>query len=226
MAKAGAFICPPDIAQRFSHYMGGRPVLFDMYAFSPPTLKQQNPNLLPDALQSLLKEKQGQAAGLIKQVMEEGRSVALLDYGDPAIFTGNVWVKDLFAEKDLTTITGISSFNAANALLNKRFDGNRSIVLTTPWDMAANPALLKAAAARGDAVVLFFPLTNLSTLMPLLRDCYPPATPAFIVYKAGYEGGEEVVETTIDRLQAAVEQREEKMLALLYIGTLIKKNVL
>ncbi len=226
MAKAGAFICPPDIARRFSHYMGGKPVLFDMYDFSPPTIKQQNPTLSPDALQNLLTEKQGQAAGTIKKMMNEGRSVALLDYGDPAIFTGNVWVKDFFAEKDLRIITGISSFNAANALLNKKFDGNRSIVLTTPWDITANPALLKAAAARGDAVVLFFPLANLGTLMPLLQDCYPPATPAFIVYKAGYEGGEEVVETTIDRLPAAVEQREEKMLALLYIGTLIKKDAL
>ncbi len=156
--------------------------------------------------------------------MSEGRNVALLDYGDPAIFTGNVWVRDFFEEKDLKIITGISSFNAASALLNKKFDGNRSIVLTTPWDITANPALLQAAAARGDAVVLFFPLTNLSMLMPLLQDCYPPATPAFIVYKAGYEGGEEVVETTIERLQTTVDEHEEKMLALLYIGAPVKKD--
>ncbi len=224
MAKAGAFICPPDIARRFAHYLGGKPVLFDMYDFTPPALKKQNPDLSPEDLQNLLKEKQEQAAGTIKKIMSEGRNVALLDYGDPAIFTGNVWVRDFFEEKDLKIITGISSFNAASALLNKKFDGNRSIVLTTPWDITANPALLQAAAARGDAVVLFFPLTNLSMLMPLLQDCYPPATPAFIVYKAGYEGGEEVVETTIERLQTTVDEHEEKMLALLYIGAPVKKD--
>ena len=136
--------------------------------------------------------------------------MALLDYGDPAIFTGSAWVKNYFEEKELRIITGISSFNAANALLNKKFDGNRSIVLTTPWDITANPSLLKAAASHGDAVVVFMALSNIDMLMPAFNQCYPAATPVFVVYKAGYAAGESVMETTISGVQQAVAQNQGK----------------
>jgi len=224
MAKADAFICPPDIEKRFAAYMGGKTVLFDMYAFSPPALKKQNPSLSPDVLKKLLKEKQAHSAGIIKDAMKNNKSVALLDYGDPAIFTGSGWVKDFFAEQDLKIITGISSFNAANALLNKKFDGNRSIVLTTPWDITANPALLKAAASHGAAVVVFMALGSIDSLMPVFNQSYPAATPVFVVYKTGYAAGESVMETTMGGVQQAVAQSQEKLLGLLYIGAPGKKE--
>lgn len=224
MAKADAFICPEDIKKRFGKYMSDKPVLFDMYAFSPPALKKQNSTISPDALKKLLKEKQSHAAGMIKTMLNEGKSVALLDYGDPAIFTGSVWVKDFFAEGDLKIITGISSFNAANALLNKKFDGNRSIVLTTPWDITANPALLKAAASHGDAVVVFMALNSIDSLMPVFNQSYAAVTPVFVVYKAGYTAGESIMETTLGGVQQAVAQNKEKLLGLLYIGAPTKKG--
>ena len=224
MAKADAFICTEDIKKRFGKYMGDKPMLFDLYDYTQHTIKRQNPALTPDALKKLVNEKQAHAAGLIKNMLKDGRSVALLDYGDPAIFTGGAWVKNYFKEKELRIITGISSFNAANALLNKKFDGNRAIVLTTPWDITANPALLKAAAAHGDAVVVFMALSNIDMLMPVFNQSYPAATPVFVVYKAGYAGGESIMETTISRVQQAVAQNKEKLLGLLYIPGPAKKE--
>ena len=224
MAKADAFICTEDIKKRFGSYMGDKPMLFDMYEYTQHTIKKQNPALTPDALKKLVSEKQAHAAGLIKNILKEGKSVALLDYGDPAIFTGSAWVKNYFEEKELRIITGISSFNAANALLNKKFDGNRSIVLTTPWDITANPSLLKAAASHGDAVVVFMALSNIDMLMPAFNQCYSAATPVYVVYKAGYAAGESVMETTISRVQQAVAQNQEKLLGLLYIPGTAKKE--
>jgi precorrin-4 methylase len=224
MAKADAFICTEDIKKRFGKYMGDKPMLFDMYDYTNHTIKKQNPTLAPDALKKLLKEKQAHAAGIVRDVMKNNKSVALLDYGDPAIFTGSAWVKEFFTEQDLKIITGISSFNAANALQNKKFDGNRSIVLTTPWDITANPALLKAAASHGDAVVVFMALNNIDSLMPVFNQSYAAATPVFVVYKAGYAGGESVMETTMAGVQQAVAQNKEKLLGLLYIGAPTKKE--
>jgi precorrin-4 methylase len=224
MAQAGAFICTEDIKKRFGSYMGDKPVLFDMYDYTQHTIKKQNPALTPDALKKLVSEKQAHAAGLIKNMLKGGRSVALLDYGDPAIFTGSAWVKDFFEEKELRIITGISSFNAANALLNKKFDGNRSIVLTTPWDITANPSLLKAAASHGDAVVVFMALSNIDMLMPAFNQCYPAATPVFVVYKAGYTAGERVMETTMAEVRMAIAQNKEKLLGLVYIAGSGKKE--
>lgn len=222
MAAANAFICTEDIKKRFGEYMGDKPVLFDMYDYTPHTIRKQNPGLAQDALDSLLKQKQSRAAGIVREMMENKKSVALLDYGDPAIFTGNIWIKNLFDEKDLNIIPGISSFTAANSLLNKKFDGNRSIVLTTPWDMEANPALLKAAGARGDAVVIFMGLARADGMMPLLRDCYPAATPVHVAYKAGYAGSEKVITTTLDGLKKTLMEEQEKLLGLIYIEPLLQ----
>ena len=224
MAKASAFICPEDIKKRFAKYMGDKPVLFDMYDYTPYTLKKQNPALSAEALNKLLKQKQSEAIGQINDLMKNKQSVALLDYGDPAIFNGSVWVKDSFEEKDLKIIPGISSFNVSNALLNKKFDGNRSIILTTPWDITANPALLKAAAARGDAVAVFMALAKIDTMLPLLKECYQGDTPAYVVYKAGYAASEKVVTTTIGGLQQTLDQEQEKLLGLIYIEPAIKGN--
>jgi precorrin-4 methylase len=224
MAKASAFICPEDIKKRFAKYMGDKPVLFDMYEYMPHTHKNQNPGLSAQELNLQVKEKQSAAIGLINDLMKKNQSVALLDYGDPTIFNGSVWVKDSFEEKDIRIIPGISSFNVSNALLNKKFDGNRSIILTTPWDITANPALLKAAAARGDAAALFMALNKIDVILPLLRECYKADTPAYVVYKAGYAGSEKVVTTTIGGLQHALGQEQEKLLGLIYIEPAIKVN--
>lgn len=218
MAKADAFICPEDIKKRFGKYMGDKPVLFDMYDYTPHTLKKQNPSLAEESLKNLVKEMQAHAAGIIKERINNGKNVALLDYGDPAIFTGNTWIRDLFDEKDLMIIPGISSFNAANALLNKRLDGNRTIVLTTPWDMESNPALVKAAGARGEAIVIFMGLTKPEVIMPLLKESYPGNTPAYVVYKAGYVGSEKAVRTTLDDLDTTIMREQEKLLGLIYIA--------
>lgn len=217
MAKADAFVCTEDIKKRFGKYMGDKPVLFDMYDYTPHTIKKQNPSLAPNDVQWLIKEKQSHAAWIIKDILNNNKHVVLLDYGDPAIFTGSAWVRDFFEEKELEFIPGISSFTAANALLSKKFDGNRSIVLTTPWDMEANPALMKAAGARGDAVVIFMGLARADSMTPILRECYPGATPAHIVYKAGYAGSEKVITTTLDGLGKTLMEEQEKLLGLIYI---------
>ncbi len=224
MAKANAFICPEDIKKRFAKYMGDKPVLFDMYEYMPHTHKKQNPALSAEELNLLVKEKQSAAIGLITNLMKNNQSVALLDYGDPTIFNGSVWVKDSFEEKDIKIIPGISSFNVSNALLNKKFDGNRSIILTTPWDITANPALLKAAAGRGDAVALFMALDKIEVMLPLLRECYQADTPAYVVYKAGYAGSEKVVATSISGLEQTLGREQEKLLGLIYIEPAIKRD--
>ena len=222
MAKASAFICPEDIKKRFAKYMDDKPVLFDMYEYMPHTHKKQNPALSAQELNLLVKEKQSAAIGLINNLMKNKQSVALLDYGDPTIFNGSVWVKDSFEEKDIKIIPGISSFNVSNALLNKKFDGNRSIILSTPWDITANPALLKAAAGRGDAVALFMALDKIDVILPLLKECYQGDTPAYVVYKAGYAGSEKVVATSISGLQQTLDREQEKLLGLIYIEPAIK----
>ena len=54
--------------------MGDKPMLFDMYDYTQHTIKKQNPALTPDALKKLVNEKQAHAAGLIKNMLKEGKA--------------------------------------------------------------------------------------------------------------------------------------------------------
>ena len=56
-ARADAFVCPPDLQKRFAKYMGGKPVLLNIYDFAPPVLRRENPGLSEDEYDKLMNEK-------------------------------------------------------------------------------------------------------------------------------------------------------------------------
>jgi precorrin-4 methylase len=71
-------------------------------------------------------------------------------------------------------------------------------------------------------VAIFIGLTELGGLMPLLKKYYPAGTPAAVAYRAGYEGSQSLVRTTVGGLPEVVEKNSEKFLGLIYIGPELK----
>jgi precorrin-4 methylase len=218
MAEADAYVCPPDIRKRFSRYMGNKPVLFDLYEFAPPVLKRKHPGLSEEGLKKMIKENQVRAAGIIEQRLKAGDTVAILDYGDPTIWSGWSWAREYLKGDALEIIPGLSSFNVSNALLGSRIDCNGTIVLTTPWEIKQNMPFLKSLAEEGQTICIFMGLKNLPGLVPLFEEYYKKETPAALVYKAGYSASEHVIHTTLHGLQKAADGYPEKFLGLIYIG--------
>jgi len=218
MAGADAYVCPPDIRKRFARYMGDKSVLFDLYEFAPPVLRKKHPELSQEALKKLTRERQVRAAGIIKKRLQEGMNVAILDYGDPTIWSGWSWAREFFKGDTLEIVPGLSSFNVANALLGSRIDCNGSIILTTPREIKKNMPLLKSLAEEGQTICIFMGLKDLPNLVPLFRKYYNENTPASLVYKAGYSSSEHVIQTTLGGVQKAADEYPEKFLGLIYIG--------
>lgn len=218
MAKADMYVCPEDIKTRFSKYMGGRPVLFDLYAFAPPRLKRKNPGLSRAELKELRDRKCSRSADIIRTELEKGRTVAILEYGDPAIWSGWRWARDYFEKEQIEIIPGLSSFNASNSMIDSDIACNGSVIVTTPWGLKQNRDMLKAVAQKGETLCVFMGLRDLEKLVHLFREYYPGETSASLVYKAGYSGSERMVMTTIDRLVETAGLEKEKFLGLIYIG--------
>jgi precorrin-4 methylase/DMSO/TMAO reductase YedYZ molybdopterin-dependent catalytic subunit len=218
MAKANVFVCPKDISSRFSKYMGGKPILLDLYEFAPPVLKRKHPELTQDKLKTLLKEKRANAAGIIQKTLNEGKNVAILDYGDPTIWSGSEYLRKYFNKGLIEIVPGLSSFNAANALLKEHIGCNGSIILTTSRGIMENPLLYEAAAKKGETLCIFMGLKNLPELVKFFKTCYPEQTPAYLVYKAGYSGSEHLIRTNLDGLCQTAAGYPEKFLGLIYIG--------
>ncbi len=218
MAKADVFICPPDIRKNFTKYMGDKPILFDLYEFGPYALKKENPGLSKDQFNKLLEEKRARAVGIIQDVLDKNKTIAILDYGDPTIWSGSGYIRESFKESMIEIIPGLSSFNVANAVLKRHIGCNGSIILSTPQELKKNHAMIEALADKGETLCVFMGLKDLPDLVPLFKKWYAGRTPACLVYKAGYTGSEHLIRTTLDGLVKAAESYHEKYLGLIYIG--------
>ncbi len=222
MAKCDAFIAPPDITQRFAKYISNKPILVDICEFAPPKIKEQNPGLPQEGLDRILQENRAEAANSINQYLQTGRSVGILDYGDPSIRSGWSWLMEYFPEEQLEIIPGLSSFNVSAALLKKRPGCNGSVILTTSEGILENPMMLPPLAKKGETLCISMGLENTEALATELKKHYPSDTPACLVYRAGYSGSEHLIWTDLQGLKKATDEYPEKDPGLIYIGPCLK----
>jgi precorrin-4 methylase len=224
MAKADEFVCPPDIKDRFAKYMGNKPVLLDIYKFAPPRLKKKNPDLSQEKIDELMNKERTKAVNIIKDALDKGESVAILDYGDPTIWSGWSWVREYFSDERIEIVPGLSSFNVSNALIKRKMGCNGSIILTTSRGIMENKHMLKAHAEKGETLCIFMGLKDIDHLVIEFLKYYNSQTPVYLAYKAGYSGSEHLIQTTLDGLQKAADETHEKFLGLIYIGPCLALN--
>jgi precorrin-4 methylase len=239
MGKADAFIVSEGMAKQFAAYMGGKPVLFDPMLNFEPVFRKKNPGLNPAEVKMKLEANRAADMKKIREALAAGKSVALLDHGDPTIYGGwQHWIEPEVGGR-FEVITGVSAFNAANAMFanGKLYTGisaysgaapdnllcnKGNAVITAPRSLAANEELLKSVAAGGDTVAIFMGLGEMDTLEPLLRKYYPDTAPVAIAYKAGYGNGARIVRTTLRELRDVAARESEKMMGMIYIGACLK----
>ncbi len=58
-------------------------------------------------------------SGIIRKAVREGKTVSILEHGDPTIYGPQMWFMEVFEDLNPEIIPGISCFNAANAALKK-----------------------------------------------------------------------------------------------------------
>ena len=239
MGKVDVFIASEGMSKQFARYMGDKPVLFDPMLNYEPVFRKKNPGLKPEEVKIRLEAQRAGDMKKIRDALDAGKSIALLDHGDPTMYGGwQHWVEPEVAGR-FEVVTGVSAFNAANAMFanHKVFsgisafdkaDGNNllcnkgSVVLTAPKSLESNEGLLKAVAASGDTVAIFMGLGELRTLAPLLGKYYPDTTPVAIAYKAGYSHGSRLVRTNLKDVESVVEKEGEKMMGMIYVGSCLK----
>jgi precorrin-4 methylase len=239
MGKVDVFIASEGMSKQFARYMGDKPVLFDPMLNYEPVFRKKNPGLKPEEVKTKLEAQRAGDMKKIRDALDAGKSIALLDHGDPTVYGGwQHWVEPEVAGR-FEVVTGVSAFNASNAMFanHKVFsgisafdkaDGNNllcnkgSVVLTAPKSLESNEGLLKAVAASGDTVAIFMGLGEVRTLAPLLGKYYPVTTPVAIAYKAGYSHGSRLVRTNLKEVESVVEKEGEKMMGMIYIGGCLK----
>jgi precorrin-4 methylase len=224
MSRADEFICPPDIKKRFGKYMGDKPVLLDFYDFIPPKMKKKYPELSQQKLNEKIEEKYGEIADSIKAEIKKGRNVALLDYGDPAVWGASEYLMEHFDSDMIDIIPGLSSFNVANSLLKRHTGCNGAVILATGKGILENKSLFEAAAKSGETLSIFMAMKEMPGLIEFFKTAYEPSVPVAIVYRAGYSGSEKVVRTDLKGLRDALDAEKEKDLFLLFLGPCLEAS--
>ncbi len=156
---------------------------------------------------------------VVRKAMKEGRTVSVVDAGDPTIYGPNMWFMEVFEDLDPEIIPGVSSFNAANAALKKGVtsgETTRSVVLTNGLDAEK--------LARGRTTMVFFTMhVDVPGIVKKLRAYYPPQTPVAIVANAGYTGKERIIRGTLDTIEG-LSKGEELSMYLVYVGDFLTRK--
>ncbi len=224
MARADAFVCPPDIKKSFGKYMGDKPVLLNIYDFIAPVMKKKFPDMSREELTEKVENNWVEIADTIKDEIGKGKNVAILDYGDPTIWSASEYIMEHFDKDAMDIVPGLSSFNVASALLERHTGCKGSIILTTSANILANKPLFQAAAKTGETLSIFMPLKDMPGLAEFFKAAYEPGTPVHIAYRAGYSGSEKVAITDIEGLMATIEAEKEKDLFLVFIGPCLEES--
>jgi precorrin-4 methylase len=156
---------------------------------------------------------------IVRKAMSEGKTVSVVDSGDPTIYGPNMWFMEVFEDLDPEIIPGVSSFNAANAALKKGVtsgETTRSVVLTNGLDA-------EKLAQAGTTMVFFTMHVDVPGIVKKLRLYYPPQTPVAIVANAGYREKEKIIRGTLDTI-GEISKGEELSMYLVYVGDFLTKR--
>lgn len=158
-------------------------------------------------------------SGIIRKAVGEGKTVSILEGGDPTIYGPMMWFMEVFEDLNPEIVPGLSCFNAANAALKKGVtwgEKTRSVILT-------NGADLEKLAESGNAMVFFTMRINVQEIAKRLKPYYPPETPVAIVIDAGYKEKERIVRGTLDTIQEKT-KGEKFPPYLFYVGDFLTKR--
>ena len=220
--KADVVVCSEDIAKRYAFYIGHRPVLFDPFTLIPKSAEgKEREKLSHQEREKLKAQRVDEAVGMIREALNQGKSVALLEYGDPTIYGSFRGINAALADHEKHYIPGISAFNAANALIGKEMACKGSIVLSSPWALKENPSLIKSVAGQGDTLAIFMGLREIEDIVVLLKKNYPDVTPVTFAIRAGYTDSKRLIKTKLGKaLDAVRNENEEKesWLGMIYVG--------
>jgi precorrin-4 methylase len=221
IARADVLVAPADLQKRFAPFLAGKPVLFDPMAFGKKPFNPEKAHKDKKA-RHLRKEEQKEAAAIIRKAMSQGKSVAVLDWGDPMIYGSWRWLDDHFDKDQIQFTTSVSAFSAGSAALKRDITCNGLVAVSDPFSALKNPDTLKLLAGKGATLVVFMGLPKFDQLMAAIKKAYPGETPVDVVYRAGMDQFEKTVRTDLNRVMDQVRAQKEGWLGIIFVGPCLR----
>jgi precorrin-4 methylase len=219
--RADVLFCQESSREKLAPYLKGKQVhsgfwrLFPYYGRDPAELKGEDRRQCEE-----IARKRDEFVAMIRKAVEQGKTVAILDSGDPLIYGPYAWCLEEFEDLDPVVVPGLSCFNAANAALGKGITTSRntkSVILTAADWPGMTDTITRLSVHRGTMVV-FTMRTEFTEFIEKLSVNYPPETPVAIVKYAGYADKEQVIEATLETILQRIGEEELPFEYLIYVG--------
>lgn len=219
--QADVVLCSRRYGDKFAEYLDGKEIHYGFWRLF--VYYGQDCAELTGEARERCKEidgKRDKFTGLIRDAVEQGKTVAILDAGDPTIHGPYAWCLEEFEDLDPVVVPGVSCFNAANAALKRGIttsDDTKSVILSAA-DWPGKTDTIEKLSKHQSTMVLFTMRTEFSEFIEKLSVHYPPETPLAVVKHAGYADKEEVVRSTVGTVLGEVRQEELPFEYLIYVG--------
>lgn len=192
--------------------------IFSIYGKNPEEAKKNKRFNYEEKVKEL-----NEINAIIRKAVKGGKTVSVLDSGDPTIYGPNMWYMEAFEDLNPEIVPGISCFNAANAALKKGVTSGKkahSVILTASFgkeEYTGTDSIEKLAANQA-TMVFFTMFLNLDEVVKKLRVHYPPETPVAIVLYAGYREKEKIIQGALDTILEKTKGEKLPHEHLIYVG--------
>jgi precorrin-4 methylase len=219
--EADLVFCSRRWADRLAPYLKGKEVahgywrLFPYYGRDPSEFEGEERRRCEE-----ITRKRNEFIARVRRAVERGKTVAILDSGDPLIYGPYAWCLEEFEGLDPVVVPGLSCFNAANAALRRGIttsEKTKSVILTAA-DWPGKTDTIERLSAHQTTMVVFTMKTEFREFIEKLSVNYPPETPVAVVKHAGYADKEEVIRGTLGTILDRVRQEELPFEYLIYVG--------
>ncbi len=152
----------------------------------------------------------------VRHAISEGLCVVVVEFGDPTLFGPQVGYLEEFHDLRPIILPGISSFNAANALLAQPLlhGSSQRLMMTTVG------GIKDYAGIPPDVLVLFTMRLNIDELCSQLLKLYTLDTPVALVLSAGFSEHERVMHLTLGSFRDQGSSLELPWACLIYVGAI------
>jgi precorrin-4/cobalt-precorrin-4 C11-methyltransferase len=219
--KADVVFCSKSWAEKLADYLEGKKLhhgywrLFPYYGHDPSEFEGDERRKCEE-----YNRKRDEFVALVRTAIAEGKTVAMLDGGDPLVYGPCAWALEEFQDLNPVVVPGVSCFNAGNAALRRcvtTSDRTKSVILTAADWIGGEDTIEKLSAHR-TTMVLFTMRTEFGEFIEKLSINYPPETPIAVVKNAGYAKKEEVIESTLGTVLDQVGEKGPGSVYLIYVG--------
>ncbi len=221
MKKADLLFGSSRVKEKFPAELEGKEIidgywrLFPYYGQDPAKLQGEERREAEE-----LAVKRNEFIAKVREAVSQGKTVAIVDSGDPLIYGPWAWCLEEFEDLRPVVVPGVSCFNAANAALGRGVtngEHTKSVILTAA-DWPGKTDTIDKLSAHHSTMALFTMRTDFEEFIKKLSVNYPAETPIAIVIQAGYADKERVIEATLGTILNQVGQKDLPFEYMIYVG--------